>query len=139
MNQDNMNFPIPNSVLEPYIKQAVSTSIVSVLGDGTRLIEEAVQAALSHKVDINGEVSNYRSDNKYDVVEILARNRIKEITSEVIKEMAENIRPSIEKKVRDLILKRKDDIAHTLVKGMIDSLSCSWNMHVDIKPPKPNY
>ncbi len=134
-----MNFPIPHSILEPYIKQAVSTSIVAALGDGTKLIEQAVQAALSHKVDSSGKVSTYRSENTYDLVEIIARNKIKEIATEVIKEMAESMRAPIEKKVKDLIVSRKDEVAKVLVNGLIKSLEASWNIKVDITPPKERY
>jgi hypothetical protein len=136
---ENMNFPIPNSVLEPYIKQAVSTSIIAALGDGAKLIEQAVQSALSHKVDLSGKVSTCKSENTYHLVDIIARNKIKEIATEVIKEMAESMRNPIETKVRELIVSRKDEVAKILVNGLINSLEASWNIQVNITPPKERY
>ncbi|HHF7341025.1 TPA: hypothetical protein ACPSKZ_000708 [Legionella anisa] len=133
---DNMNFPIPNSVLEPYIKQAVSTSIVAALGDGTKLIEQAVQAALRSKVSDDGTISRYSSDNRHDLVEVVAKNRIQEVAQEVIKQMVNEMKPSIEKEVKRLIMNRHDEIAKTLVTGMISSIDSKWSLRVEIKPPK---
>lgn len=131
---ENLNFPIPNNVLEPYIKQAVSASIVGALGDGTKLIELAVQDALAKKVNDQGVVDRYHNCNYNDIVTFLATKKIHEIAREVINGLAEQMRPSIEEKVRELILKRNDDIAHTLVNGLVDSLACKWNINVELKP-----
>lgn len=131
---DNMNFPIPNSVLEPYIKQAVSTSIVAALGDGTALVGKAIESALSQKVNYQGKISNYNSENIYNFVEVVAYEKICEVTKIAISEMAESMKENICHKVKELILQKYDEIAHVLVNGMIDSLKVSWNMNVSLSP-----
>ena len=133
---ENLQFPIPNSVLEPYIKAAVSTAIVTCLGDGTKLVEAAVQRALMEKVDETGKKSNYDSYNKYNVVEVLATQKIQEITKQTVSEMAEAMRPQIKKAIESQLAKKHSQIATALVDSLIGSLTASWNVSVNIEPQK---
>ena len=100
MAEDNFRFPIPKELLEPFIKEAVSASIIGALGDGTKLITEAVQETLRKKVDKHGNVSNYSSDNKYALIDILAQREIKKIVLSVLEEYATSLRPQIEEGIR---------------------------------------
>lgn len=134
MTEQNLAFPIPNSILEPYIKTAVSSAITAALGDGTALIEAAVQRALTEKVDRNGNKSCYSSENKYDVIEVLATNEIQKIAKDVIVQMAEGMRPQIKKSIETQISKKHSVIAQTLVDSLIGSLTSSWNVSVSIDP-----
>ena len=133
---DNMQFPIPNSVLEPYIKQAVSAAITASLGDGAKLVELAVQQALQTKVDSNGGVSRYISDNRYQLVEAVAANKIRDIARETINEMAEQMRPAIKDAVEKQIKNKQTAIAKCLVDGLIGSLVSKWSVSVNIAAPK---
>lgn len=136
---ENMAFPIPNSVLEPYIKQAVSTAITAALGDGTKLVEMAVHQAMQTKVRADGVRSNSEYENKHQLVEAVAQHRIQQITREVINEMAEGMRPQIKTAIEAQLKKKHSAIAQALVDGLIQSLATSWNVKVDIVAPKENY
>lgn len=135
---ENMQFPIPNSVLEPYIKSAVSTAITAALGDGAKLVEAAVAQALTAKVNSSGTRSSYEYENKYQLVEVVAQNRIQEITREVINQMAEGMRPQIKASIEKQLKAKHSAIAQALVEGLIKSLSTSWNVKVDITAPRDN-
>ena len=121
---ENMQFPIPNSVLEPYIKSAVSTAITAALGDGAKLVEAAVAQALTAKVNSSGTRSSYDYENKYQLVEVLARDLLDAVL----------IKASIEKQLKN----KHSAIAQALVEGLIKSLSTSWNVKVDITAPRDN-
>lgn len=135
---ENMQFPIPNSVLEPYIKSAVSTAITAALGDGAKLVEAAVAQALTAKVNSSGTRSSHEYENKYQLVEVVAQNRIQEITREVINQMAEGMRPQIKASIEKQLKAKHSAIAQALVEGLIKSLSTSWNVKVDITAPRDN-
>lgn len=130
---ENLNFPIPNTVLEPYIKQAVSAAIVGALGDGADLVAKAVQMAINTKVASDGKVSNYSSDNRFILAEVVARNKIIAITKEVINEMAEQLRPQIESEVRKELQRSTKDIAKTIVNGVVAAASSRFSINVNFK------
>lgn len=131
---ENFAFPIPNNVLEPYIKAAVSSAIESALGDGTEVIKKAVTAALATKVDMYGDVSGNSYNNKYNLIEVLATRRIQEIAKKAVNDMAEKLRPAIERQVREQIMGRSDEISKMLVDGLIGSLQTSWSIKVMLNP-----
>ncbi len=131
---ENMQFPIPNSVLEPYIKSAVSTAITAALGDGVKLVEIAVQNALTEKVGSSGKRESYSNDHVF--VEVMAKNKIQEVAKQVIMEMAEAMRPNIKAAVEKQISTKHKEIAKVLVDSLITSLTSSWNISVNIDPAK---
>ena len=132
MSEQNFSFPIPNNVLEPYIKSAVSTAIVAALGDGTSLIEKAVHQALTHKVNSQGKVDSYSSYNTHNLVDIVARDAIIEITKSTINEMAEQMRPKIREQIEKQLKTQHSKLAQAMVDGMIEGLKSSWSVKVDI-------
>ncbi|MCC4588714.1 hypothetical protein LL962_16670 [Xanthomonas sp. NCPPB 1067] len=133
---ENMQFPIPNSVLEPYIKQAISTAITAALGDGAKLVEMAVQQALSQKVNSEGKVDSYSSYNTHQLVEVIARNKIQEITRDVVGQMAEGMRPKIKEAIEKQLKTKHTAIAQVLVDSLISSLTSKWSVNVAIEAPK---
>lgn len=133
MTDSNFAFPIPQAVLEPYIKQAVSTAITAALGDGTELVAKAVHAALGQKVNDRGHVSQYNSDNKHNFVDVVAADAMREIARQTIHEMAEEMRPDIRKQIELQLRKSHGKLANALVDGMIKSLATTWCVQVDFK------
>lgn len=136
MTNETMAFPIPNAVLEPYIKQAVATAITASLGDGVKLVEMAVQAALSQKVNHKGHVDQYSSYNTHQLVEVLAQNKIQDIAKETINELAEQMRPKIKEQIEKQIKAKHGALANALVDGLIGSLKSTWSVNVVVEAAK---
>lgn len=130
---ENMQFPIPNSVLEPFIKQAVATAITSALGDGVKLVEMAVHSALAQKVNSRGVVSNSSYENSFVLADVVAKNAIQEIARETIKEMAETMRPRIKEQIEKELKNKHTLLAQTLVDGAIESLKSSWSVSIHMQ------
>jgi len=132
MNDKNLHFPIPNELILPYVNQAVTASIVSALGDSDKLISEVVALALSQKVDKNGIVSKYDSDNRFTFPEVIAKNKIREIAKEAIVDMAEAMRPKIKEAILKELRSKHALIAKTLVDGIITSLASDWHVTINM-------
>ncbi len=131
--QETMAFPIPNAVLEPYIRQAVSTAIAASLGDGVKLVEQAVQSALATKVAANGRISNSSYENNHLLPDIVAKNAIQAIARETITELAEQMRPKIKEQIEKQLKTKHNALATALVDGLIGSLKTSWNVQVTVE------
>jgi len=136
MSNDNMQFPIPNAVLEPYIKAAVASAITASLGDGAKLVEHAVHQALTAKVNAHGVTSNSGYDNTHLLADVVSRNAIQAIARETINEMAEQMRPKIREQIEKQLKNQHSKLAQALVDGLIGSLSSSWSVRVDIDTTK---
>lgn len=136
MSNDNMQFPIPNAVLEPYIKAAVASAITASLGDGAKLVEQAVQQALTAKVNAQGVTSGHGYDNTHLLADVVSRNAIQAIARETINEMAEQMRPKIREQIEKQLKNQHSKLAQALVDGLIGSLSSSWSVRVDIDTTK---
>ena len=132
MSDKNLQFPIPNSVLEPYIKQAVSTAIIAALGSGTELVEKAVVAALSVKVNERGKVDEYRSRNEYNLTDIILSNQIREIAEETIKELVNEMKPQIKKGIENSLKNQSKLLANIMTEAFTKSLHCCWNVKINI-------
>lgn len=131
-----MQFPIPNNVLEPYIRAAVATAITGALGDGTKLVEQAVQVALTTKVNASGVISNSSYENTHLLADVVSKKSIQKVAHEVINEMAEGMRPRIKVEIEKQLAKSHGAIAKAMVDSLMASIKSSWSVHVSIEPPK---
>lgn len=133
---DNMQFPIPNAVLEPYIRAAVATAITAALGSGEELVRKAVNTALTTKVNASGVVGSSSYDNSYMLAEIVSTNSIQKIARETIIEMAEGMRPQIKAEIEKQLRTKSGALAKTMVDGLLESLKTTWNISVKVEPIK---
>ena len=131
---DNFAFPIPKEVLEPFIKEAVSTSIIGALGDGTKIITQAVQETLKTKVDINGNVSKYSSDNRYTLLDVLAQKEMRKVVAEVLKEYVLAMRPRIEAGIRKAISANAEDLGSALFEKYMGGIYKDLGVYPRTKP-----
>lgn len=127
-----LGLPISKEILEPYIREAVSASILGVIGDGQQVVVAAVESALSEQVGPNGTRSGYSYENKHPFVEVLAKNAIQKVALETVNRMAEELRPQIETAVKSHLQKQHSKLAKTLVDGMVRSLSSQWSVKLSV-------
>ena len=119
---ENLSFPIPKEILEPFIKEAVSVSIIAALGDGTKLVTYAVEETLRKKVDSSGVVSKYSSDNKYNLIDILAQKEIRAVAIGVIKETVAQLRPRIEAGIIKALNENAESLGEVLCDKYLNDL-----------------
>ena len=134
MTPNNFSFPVPNEILEPYIKDAVATAIVGALGDQATIIKSLVASAAGTKVNESGHVSRYSYENKYTIIEAIAKREIEGVVKKSVIEMVKQMRPEIEAEIRRLFREGDaiNNISKAVVEGSIDSLSASWAVKFSI-------
>lgn len=125
---DVFQFPIPNDVLEPYIRSAVSTAIVAALGDGTKLVENAVAETLKRKVDDRGKVSQYSSDNKFTYAEVVCKDVLGDVIKQTLSEMAEQMKPDLKKEITKQLKASSSKIAASFVDRLAGNLDCEFKV-----------
>ena len=130
MPNENFNFPVPNEILGPYIKDAVAASIVAALGDQTTIIKQLVEHASNTKVTERGDVSRYSYENQYTLIEAIAKREIESVVRDSVVEMVKQMRPEIEAEIRRMFREGKaiNDIAAAVIDGAIPSLTANWSV-----------
>lgn len=119
-NTDNMvNLGIDKGLIENVLEKKVQAAIIANIGDPGELIAKTVEAVLKRKVDYSGEISKYKSDNRFDLLELIATKKIQEMASEVIKEWAVEYSERIKQEIK-LQLERPAT-TRKLVKNIVES------------------
>ena len=72
---------VDNNYLNEAVKSIVMTGIAETL-DKDKIVNGLVKAVLETKVDKEGRISSYSSDNRYTLLEVYVNNIIREIVKE---------------------------------------------------------
>ena len=130
--QNDMNITIPTDIVESAVRDKITAAIARELGDPQMLVETMVKSVLEKKVDSNGKVPRYSSDEKYTLIELMARNTIVEAANEAMKEYFSENKNLVKEAVKKQIAKSPNKIAQAFVTGLADSLDCSYRNTVTI-------
>lgn len=129
-----VSLKIDQTMISSVLTKQIQAAIVAQLGDQDKLIAQAVKVALSKKVDRNGKVSDYSSDNRHDFLEILATNSIhgaaKEALQEWLQQNSEKIKEAVLEELKTP--SRQRSIAVAYADAIEHSLTTSWNMNCNI-------
>jgi hypothetical protein len=134
MANENATLPIPNAVLEPYIKAAVAASISGILGNGDEIVRKIVDHAMQQKVNDVGVVSRNSYENNQSFIEFLASSEIHKIARSAMNEMVAEMRPQIKTQIKRLISLRKDQIAEGLLNGLSAESGVQFDLTINGKP-----
>ena len=88
-NNGNVSLSISKELVNPIIQAKINEAVVSALGGQDELIRKSVDAIMNTKVNDQGKVSSYSSDNKYTMLEIIAKNKIEDALRKAVDSMLE--------------------------------------------------
>jgi len=135
MANEMMSLKINEDMVKPILEKQIQAAIMANIGNPEQLIQKIVSMALSYKVDQNGKVSNYNSDNRYDYIEVLTGQAIREAAKDALKEwLAENqelLKVAVTKELN------KPARLKTIVGAFADaaekSFKSNWSFNCDVK------
>lgn len=101
MSEQLLGIQLDKQVIQNIVNNAVTTAIASALDSKNDVVAKIVKAALEVRVDKDGKVSCYSSENKYNIVEAFVQKALweeaREAINEVINERREEIRKILRK------------------------------------------
>lgn len=118
-----LDLNIDQDYLAEAVKQTVMMGISEALNVKNEIVSQIVKMVLSTKVDKNGKVSNYSSDNKYTLLEFHVRKAIEEITREELQALVNERKPEITQAIRAELAKK---VNYT---KFVDSFLRAWKVH----------
>jgi hypothetical protein len=123
---------ISQDVVKPIVDAKIQAAIVAALGDGTDLIRAAVAKALEVRVDRDGNISRYDSDNKYPYMEAVCERLIRESTGKALAAWVEENKPKIEAELKKVLSKSGNKLAAALAAGLLESVKSDVKHTVNI-------
>jgi hypothetical protein len=135
MENDVVSLNVSKEVIAPIVNQHIKNAVIEAMGGKDELISKVVNNILTQKVDANGKVGNYSSDNKYNWIDIVLT---KEIQEQVKNELQSLIKESASKIKKELINKLKtqagaSQVANALLAGLADTFKSNWSSKVAIE------
>jgi hypothetical protein len=129
-----MSLEINESMVKPIIEKQIEAAILANIGNPEELISKTVALAMKQKVSSNGNVSQYSYDNKYDYLEILTGNAIREAAKEGLQEWLKDNKQLVKAMVIQEMNKpeRHDSLVKAFADAVENSLSCSWSFNCNV-------
>lgn len=129
-----MSLNLSADMIKPIIEKTIQANVLSALNGWEGVVTDMVNAVLTTKVDKNGNISDYSSENRYSWVEVNLNRRIKELVEDEVKKQIEKSADAIRDAVRKQITSRagSNAIAEAVVDGLIGTFEKSWNSRINI-------
>ena len=126
---------LPKEMIEAAIQREVSLSMCRALGDSSAILDSAVKAVLTQKVDSDGKRSGYGNGIEYIqwAMEVALKKAISEALTLEIGKYKETIKQNIAeqlKKKNSPLLSRLVDSMST---GIVGALENKWQLTVEYK------
>jgi hypothetical protein len=129
-----MSLNLSADMIKPIIEKTIQANVLSALNGWEGVVADMVNAVLTTKVDKNGNISDYSSENRYSWVEANLNRRVKELVEDEVKKQIEESAEAIRDAVRKQITSKagSNAIAKAVVDGFIGTFEKSWNSRIDI-------
>ena len=128
---------IDDNYLNEAVKSIVMTGIAETL-DKDKIVNGLVKAVLETKVDKEGRISSYSSDNRYTLLEVYVNNIIREIVKEEMKKLVEEKRTKMQEIIRRELNKRAtlDKFVDAFISNNLDNLDSNWKTKISVEYEK---
>lgn len=133
-NSSLVNLSIPQDVTRPIVAAKIQEAVLAALGGADKIVASVVHQICNTKVDINGKISGYSSENKHNWLDVHVTKVIQE---EVEKELKEQIKVNAQQIKEELIKqistkKGASKIAEALLSSLNGTFESGWRSKIDI-------
>ena len=134
-NESNIiSLNVSKDVITPIVERHIKDAVLTAMGGRDEVISKVLDGILTQRVNSDGKVGSYSSDNKYLWIDIVFTKKIEEA---VRKELEDVMSESVLRIKKALILKLKTDkgasmVADALIEGLNDTFKNNYKSKVDI-------
>lgn len=132
-----VNLDIDNNYLTEAVKQTVMAGIAECLNKD-KIVSGLVNTVLETKVDRDGKVSSYNSDNKYTLLEVYVNKILRELVKEELANLVEEKKPQLKELIRKELNKKAtlDKFVDSFLQANLDNLSNDWRTTINLEYKK---
>lgn len=132
MAEDLVKLQVSDDLIRNIVGQQVTAAMLTAMGGREEFMQKIVEAALTFKVDSNGNKSNYSSQNDQSWLLFTVNKMVQQAAREALKAWVTNNQPQIEKAIKTTMDKHSKDMALAFSTGIMKSIEASWNFKVDV-------
>lgn len=131
---DQVDIKVSEGLVRSIIEAKVQAAISEALMDHAGVVEQVVSAALQQKVDDNGQVSKYSSENRFTYLEWLCRSVIRTAATEATVRWAATRQKELEEEFFKQLQTKKTAtmLAKSCLAGVIDAAGSQYRLNVSV-------
>lgn len=132
-----LNLDIDDDYLAEAIKNTVMTGIVEML-DKDKIVSGLVNTVLETKVDKDGCISRYSSDNTHTLLEVYVNKMLRDIIKEEMKKLIEEKRPKMQEIIRRELNKKAtiNKFVDAFISSNLNNLDSDWKTKISVEYEK---
>ncbi|MDX5475050.1 MAG: hypothetical protein LPK00_05880 [Bacillaceae bacterium] len=136
-----LDLKIDEKYIGQIVQGVVQSSIAEALGAKDELVSTAVKTMLMTKVDKNGKVSNYSSDNKFNLIDYYVHKTVTEMCKEMALEIIQEHRDSIKQELKKQLSSNRsiEAFTKTMIDNVVGNLENEWRPSISVNFEKSNY
>jgi hypothetical protein len=136
----DVELKINENLIKPILTAKINEAVIEALGGRDLLIKDIIEHYMRVKVDNEGKVSTYSSDQNRTRMDYLVDQMIKDAMKDAIKTYMDIHKDLLVKELSKFFASKKGsaEILKALSTGVIDSFQSKWTTKIDVKfePPK---
>ena len=129
MNNNDVSLTISQEIVKPIVEAKIKEALIKSFGENkSELLNKIIDDFLTQRVDKDGKISSYSSDNEYHYIDILLRNMINEALKDAVaswvSENKDMIKNAVYEKLNTKAVTRK--MAGDIISGLIKATKNEW-------------
>lgn len=137
-NLIGLNLQVDEQLIAESAKNVIEAAVVAALGDKEALIRSVVNYALNKKVNSEGIVSSYTSENKYSLLQVMVEKAVRQTAMEVVGEIVEENRAEFKRLLKKQLTEAKtlDAFTRSFIDGAMEAVSNKYRASISINVDK---
>ena len=127
-----VNLIVSRDVVRPIVEKKISMAIIEALGNQEEFIEEIIKKVLTEKVNADGKVSSYSSENPREWFSLMCRNSIRDFAVSALKEWMETKREVIKKTMVKSLNNQTKQVVDSFVCALVESAGNEYKYGFEI-------
>lgn len=136
-NIAGINLDIDDNYLSEAVKNTVYTAIAESL-DKDKIVSGLVNSVLETRVDKDGTISHYESDNKYTLLEVYVKGIVRDLVKEEMKTLVEEKKPQLREIIRKELNKKAtiNKFVDAFLTCNLKNLDNDWKTKINVEYEK---
>ncbi len=130
----NVSLTISKEIVTPIVEAKVKEAILAALGGSDAVIRQVVDQIINQKVDTNGKISSYSSENKFSWIDVAVKDQIKRVAEEEIRTVIAESSSAIKDEIIKSLQSKKgaSQVANVMLAALSKTLSSSYSSKIDV-------